>query len=114
MESFSSDTVVSQRGQSGRIAPHAVPLEKIVEFWATDAEKGLTTAEVAHRLVQYGYNELVEPPASPLWRKFLGQFREPVVWVLMVAAMLSGAIGVWADGLAILAIVLLNALPRFY
>lgn len=81
---------------------------------ATDAEKGLTSAQVAERRAQYGYNELAETPPPPLWQKFLGQFNELLVWILIIAAVLSGAVGEWADALAILAIVILNALLGFY
>ena len=49
----------------------------------------------------------------PGWKKFLAQFRELVIWILIVAAIISGALGEWVDALAILAIVLLNGVLGF-
>jgi Ca2+-transporting ATPase len=63
---------------------------------------------------RHGFNELVEAPPVPLWRKFLSQFTDLVIWILIVAALISGLLGEWADTLAILAIVLLNGLLGFF
>ena len=43
-----------------------------------------------------------------MWHRFLGQFLEPVIGILIVASVIAGLMGEWIDTLAILAIVLLN------
>src|SRR5262249_12090751 len=53
------------------------------------------------------------PREEPLWRKFLGQFNDIVIWILIVAALVSGILGEWTDATAIVAIVLLNAILGF-
>ena len=63
---------------------------------------------------EYGPNQLAEAPPVSRWRRFLGQFREPVIGILIVAAVIAGAMGEWVDTLAILAIVLLNGLLGFF
>lgn len=95
-------------------SPHALPREMVLESLATDKEQGLTEARVAELRERHGFNELAEAPPVPLWKKFLAQFQELVIWILIVAAVLSGLMKEWTDALAILAIVLLNALLGFF
>jgi len=92
---------------------HALPVDDVVGLLATDALRGLSADEAAHRLEQVGPNTLVEAPAVPWWRTFLGQFRELLIWILIVAAVIAGAVGDWTDTAAIVAIVLVNAVIGF-
>ena len=65
------------------------------------------------RLAEQGPNELPEtPPPSP-WTIFRAQFASLIIWVLIGAALVSGALGEWIDTGAILAIVFLNAILGF-
>ena len=57
---------------------------------------------------------MTESPPIPIWRRFLDQFKALVIWLLIVAAIIAGALGEWSDTLAILAIVLLNGLLGFF
>lgn len=74
-----------------------------------DPVSGLTPAEAAERLARDGRNEIRALPGPNGWLLFLGQFKSLVIWVLIGAAVVSAALGELADGIAILAIVLLNA-----
>jgi P-type Ca2+ transporter type 2C len=75
---------------------------------------GLSTEEAKQRLGQYGPNALREAkPIRPLAILF-NQFNSLVVWLLIGASITSGLLGEWIDSLAILAIVILNALIAFY
>jgi magnesium-transporting ATPase (P-type) len=71
---------------------------------------GLSHAEAAARLQRYGRNSLpaAEPPG--LVRVFLHQFTSPLIYVLLVAALVSLAIGEWSDAGFICAVLLLNAI----
>ena len=75
---------------------------------ATSPE-GLTTSEVRRRLVRYGPNQLAEAPPPSFWSKLWEQFNNFVVWLLIVAAVVSAALGDWVEAAAIMAIVILNA-----
>ena len=75
---------------------------------ATSPE-GLTTSEARRRLVRYGPNQLAEAPPPSLWTKLWDQFNNFVVWLLIVAAVVSAALGDWVEAAAIMAIVILNA-----
>ncbi len=80
---------------------------------AVDLTRGLSTDEVARRREQHGWNTLAEAPPVSLWKKLLNQFQELVIWILIVAAIISGVMGEWADTAAILAIVLVNGIIGF-
>ena len=70
---------------------------------------GLSDAEVARRTGVYGPNELAEPPRRPAWKKFLDQFRNLLVYILLGAAVLSAAVGDFKDPVIILIVLLINA-----
>ncbi|MBI3837532.1 MAG: cation-translocating P-type ATPase [Planctomycetia bacterium] len=91
---------------------HAVNLEQIAELLGS-GPAGLTDREAVLRRGQFGSNELAQAPPPAHWKLFLGQFRAAVVWLLVVAALISGAMGEWTDSLAIMAIVLLNGVLGF-
>ncbi len=84
------------------------------------SERGLTSEEAAERLVRYGPNELSEGrKISPL-RIFLDQFKDYMVIILIIAAVISAGIGVWKDSTEefldagiIMVIVLVNAIFGF-
>jgi Ca2+-transporting ATPase len=75
---------------------------------------GLTSAEAAKRLEQYGRNELQREQATPPWRILAGQFASPVIWLLLVAAAISGALGEVVDAIAIATILVVNAFVGFF
>jgi P-type Ca2+ transporter type 2C len=75
---------------------------------------GLSAAEAAQRLAASGLNELkAGKRISPL-QIFLGQFKSLIIWILIAAGIISGALGEVLDTIAILAIVILNAIIGFY
>jgi Ca2+-transporting ATPase len=95
------------------LQPFAVAADAVLESLGSERTQGLTEARVAERRAEYGYNELAEAPPVPLWKKLASQFKDLVIWILIVAAVIAGAMGEWADTLAILAIVLLNGIIGF-
>lgn len=96
------------------------PAEVVLARLGSDPTHGLTAAEAAARLRRFGLNELASQPPIPLWRRFLAQFESPLVLLLLVATLISllawaleGASGLPYEGIAILAIVVLNAVLGF-
>jgi Ca2+-transporting ATPase len=92
---------------------HALPATQVSRELATDAA-GLTANEAAARLAAHGPNRLAEKPPRPAWRKFLDQFRNFLVIVLLGAAVLAGAVGELKDSIVIAVVVLLNATLGFF
>ncbi|MDZ4405559.1 cation-translocating P-type ATPase [Prosthecobacter sp.] len=78
------------------------------------AATGLSAQEAAQRLAANGPNELKEGKRISPWQIFLGQFKSLIVWILIVAGLISGVLGEVVDAIAILAIVVLNAVIGFY
>jgi Ca2+-transporting ATPase len=93
---------------------HAQRLDDLLTSLEVDRERGLSAREAALRLERYGANQLAEAPPEPVWRKLIAQFQDLVIWILIAAALVSGALGEWVDALAILAIVLLNGVIGFW
>ena len=66
--------------------------KEILEDFKTSMD-GLTTKEAAKRLEKYGYNELPKEEIKPLYKVFLGSFKDPIIYVLIVCAILSFIVG---------------------
>ena len=80
----------------------------------TDLEKGLSRQQVEENKAKYGENELQEKKKEPLIKKFIAQFKDFSIIVLIIAAIVSGVVGVaqgegFTDTIIILIVVLLNA-----
>jgi len=75
---------------------------------------GLTAHEAATRLAADGPNELQEGERISRWKIFLSQFKSLLIWVLIIAGIISGVMGQAVDAIAILTIVVLNAVVGFY
>ena len=75
---------------------------------------GLSSAEATQRLVESGPNSLTETKRIRPLDIFFAQFRNLIIWILIGAGVVSGALGEWVDSIAILAIVVLNAVIGFY
>ena len=91
---------------------HALPAEAVLEHLDTSPD-GLSAAEAALRLTQHGPNRLPEPPRRGTLLRFLDQFRNLLIYVLLGSAAVSGALGHWLDAAVILAVVLLNGIVGF-
>ena len=81
---------------------------------APPATVGLSSAEAQRRLTEFGPNEIRREPATNALTLMVRQFASPVIWLLLVATVLSAALGEWLDAVAIGAIVILNAVIGFF
>ncbi len=77
------------------------------------SEEGLSRDQAAQRLEEYGPNKLEEGGLKSPWQILWEQMTDTMVVILIVAAVISFFIGDWKDAVAILAIVILNALLGF-
>jgi magnesium-transporting ATPase (P-type) len=90
---------------------------EVAHALGTDLAQGLSSTEAARRLAQEGPNELHAAPPVPAWRRFLAQFRDPLIYLLLGAIAISlaawaveGRAGWPVDAIVIALIVVLNAL----
>jgi len=100
--------------------PYRRTVDEILNAFDTSAQTGLRRQQAQERLERYGKNELATEASVPAWRKFLGQFTDILVVLLILAALISA--GLWLyerdsavpyEAMAILAIVLLNGLMGY-
>ncbi len=88
--------------------------QEVEKELGTDCQKGLNTNQVQEKVKKYGINELQEKKKDSLLKKFLEQFKDFSIIVLIIAAIVSGVVGVaqgegFSDTIIILIVVLLNA-----
>ena len=93
---------------------HTLTAENAAQALAVETARGLSGAEAEVRLQRFGENRLAEVKPRPAWLKFLDQFRNFLVIVLLFAAVLAWAIGELKDAVVILLVVLFNAGLGFY
>jgi magnesium-transporting ATPase (P-type) len=89
----------------------------VADALATDIQQGLSPEEASARLARYGPNQLEAAATVPAWRKFVAQFADPLIYLLLgavavsfIAWLLEGAEGVPFEVVVILTIILLNAI----
>ncbi len=104
------------RAAGGAPEPYRQSADEVAAALGTDPRAGLSDADARARLGEHGRNELAARAPVPSWRRFLAQFQDVLVLLLLAATAISA--GLWAyerdtalpyEALAILAVVLLNA-----
>ena len=90
-------------------------IEEIEQKLETNKEKGITTEEVQKRKEKYGLNELKAKKKKSLLQKFIEQFKDFSIIILIIAAIVSGVVGVAqgegvTDTIIILIVVIVNAI----
>ena len=90
-------------------APHAYSAEHLLSKLHS-SRHGLSSQEARLRLDQYGRNTLPQPKSPGLLLIFVNQFRSPLIYVLLLAAVVSMLIAEWSDAIFISAVLLLNAI----
>ncbi|WP_342665570.1 HAD-IC family P-type ATPase [Leisingera aquimarina] len=101
-----------EKDQVGALGWHAEAVAATIDGLDTTAN-GLTDAEAAARAVRFGRNELPgQLRAGPL-KRFLAQFNNLLIYILIAAAAITGVLGQIKDTLVILAVVLVNAAIGF-
>ena len=95
--------------------------KEVLQELNSNVEQGLTSQEAGERLVKYGFNKLPEKKKTPLFLVFLSQFNDPMIFILLAAALLSVAISIFntvkngesfdfADPVIIMGVCVLNAI----
>ena len=89
-------------------------IKEVEKELETDVEKGLSSAKAEENKQKYGLNELQEKKKDSIFKKFIAQFKDFSIIVLIIAAIVSGIVGVAegegiTDTVIILIVVLLNA-----
>ncbi len=92
---------------------HSLSVAETVKSIETDPEKGLSSQEVDKRHAQFGANSITQKKGTSALVLFLLQFNQPLVYILLVAGLVTGILQEWVDSAVIFGVVLANAIIGF-
>jgi magnesium-transporting ATPase (P-type) len=112
---MSGEPAVAPAGPEALEVPawHALPDEEVLSRLEADSQDGLTSEEARARLERHGPNRLPEEERESALRRFLKQFQNVLIYILLAAAVFTGFLEEWVDTGVILAVVLVNAIVGF-
>ena len=87
---------------------HAMKIEDVLSALHT-GEQGLSREEAGQRFEEYGPNELPRKEGPGYLKRFVNQFRNVLIFILLIAALFTAFLGEWTDAAVILAVVIINA-----
>lgn len=92
---------------------HQLSESEVLELVETDLQRGLDPLAVEDRQKRFGLNKITQKQGSGSFTRFLLQFHQPLVYILLVAAVITAWLHEWVDSSVIFAVVLLNAVIGF-
>ena len=92
---------------------HDLPVHEVLLLLGTDTTTGLATEEAHRRLERFGRNELPSVSGAPWWLRVLRQLHNPLIYVLLVAALVTFLLGEYVDTSVILGVVVVNTLVGY-
>src|SRR5499427_5931496 len=107
------NTAVNVNPASDVTAWHSISVENVLKRLTTSTEKGLDTGEASIRLQKYGPNRLPEGKKRGPFVRFVSQFNNILVYVLLGAGFVKLMLNLWVDAAIIFGVVVLNALLGF-
>ncbi|MEM9504025.1 MAG: cation-transporting P-type ATPase, partial [Cyanobacteria bacterium P01_E01_bin.43] len=88
---------------------HHLAEREVVEYFASDLKAGLSAEAVASRYEKHGWNELQFKPGKPAWLRFLLQFNQPLLYILLLAGAVKASLGSWTNACVIWGVTVINA-----
>ncbi|MGW0705880.1 HAD-IC family P-type ATPase [Streptomyces sp. NPDC002643] len=88
---------------------HRLSTAQLADLLDVDPAAGLTAGAAAERAAVHGPNQLAEPARRPEWQKFLDQFRNWLIGILLLAAVVAAAMGDLKDAVVITVVLQINA-----
>ncbi|MCS1350664.1 calcium-transporting P-type ATPase, PMR1-type [Mechercharimyces sp. CAU 1602] len=85
-------------------------VNRVLEHFNVRSQQGLSHQEAEERLKKIGFNQLTQAKKASFFSLFIDQFRDFMVLVLLAATLISGLLGEYTDAIAIIAIVIINAI----
>jgi Ca2+-transporting ATPase len=93
--------------------PFNMQTNTIIKEYDTSIENGLSSSEVLRRQNLYGLNEIKQKRGTHPVIMFLGQFNQPLIYILLAASIITAFLNEWVDSLVIFGVVLVNAVIGF-
>lgn len=92
---------------------HQIEVGEVARLLETDYKRGLSTAEITRRQEKYGLNRIRERAGKPAWKRFLLQFAQPLIYILLLAVGVTAFLHEWVDSAVIFLVVFINAVVGF-
>ena len=92
---------------------HSLSAKEVTQILASDLENGLTTNEAARRREKFGLNQLTPRTSKRPYQLFLRQFNQPLLYILLLAGIITLFLQDWLDAIVIFAVVLINAIVGY-
>ncbi len=89
---------------------HDLPTEEILTQFTSDQANGLTAEEAEQRFQRFGSNALTAKKGQSAWLRFLLQFHQPLIYILIAAGVITAVLQEWVDSGVIFGVVLVNAI----
>ena len=96
--------------QSKSCYSHGLSVHEVITRFNSDSKQGLTAEEVARRYEIYGWNELPVKLGKPAWVRFLLQFHQPLLYILLIAGIVKAFLGSWTNAAVIWGVTVINAI----
>jgi len=93
---------------------HVQPASEIIAQFGSNPDDGLSAAQVEKSRHEYGSNELPKERKKPAFVLFLEQFNNPIIYILLVAGVLTALLADPLDSIVIFAVVIVNTLIGYY
>ncbi len=92
---------------------HQLPAEEVARLLDVNLKSGLSVNEARARQMKCGPNRLTARRGTSAWLRFVQQFNQPLVYILLLAVGVTAFLGEWVDSSVILGVVLVNASVGF-
>src|SRR3989338_7963780 len=92
---------------------HSLAADEVIKRLEVDVSVGLSSDEVKKRRERYGLNRITPKKGMPLWMRFLLQFHQPLIYILLAATLTTLFLKEWVDASVIFGVVLINAIVGF-
>jgi cation-transporting P-type ATPase F len=92
---------------------HHLASREILDLLGTDANTGLDENQIKASHAHHGSNTLPERPGKPAWLRFLFQFHQALIIILLAASLITAVLGEWVDAAVIFGVVLINAVVGY-
>ena len=92
---------------------HQLPDEEVVQFLGVNSSTGLSADEVRSRQKEFGPNQMTAQKRVSPWMRFVLQFHQPLIYILLASTGIAAAMGEWVDASVIFSVAFINAVVGY-
>ena len=92
---------------------YSLSIQSVLAEIKTDPAVGLSSNVVEDRRLEFGVNQLTPKKGIPTWLRFLLQFQQPLIYILLAATVVTFLLKEWVDAFVIFGVVIVNAVIGF-